>query len=68
MKTLDEVIREVSKRNGDLDKEIWHYLMMYRYLLRKQAEQSQWSDFSEPVPGAGDRLREKGYKEFTFKE
>lgn len=41
MKTLDNVIREVSKRNGDLDKEIYHYLMMYRFLLRKQAEEEE---------------------------
>lgn len=37
-KTLDEVINIVSKREGDLDKDIYYYLMMYRYLLRKQAE------------------------------
>lgn len=36
--TLDEVLREVAKRKGDLDKDIYHYLMMYRYLLRKQGE------------------------------
>lgn len=36
--TLDEVICEVAKRNGDLDKYIYHYLMMYRYLLRKLGE------------------------------
>lgn len=36
--TLDEVICEVAKRNGDLDKYIYHYLMMYRYLLRKMGE------------------------------
>lgn len=41
MRTLDDVIREVSKRNGDLDKEIYHYLMMYRFLLRKQAEEEE---------------------------
>ena len=38
MMTLDEVIRIVSKRKGDLNKDISHYLMMYRYLLRDQAE------------------------------
>lgn len=38
MKTLDEVINIVSKREGALNKDISHYLMMYRYLLRKQAE------------------------------
>lgn len=38
MKTLDEVINIVSKREGDLNKDISHYLMMYRYLLRDQAE------------------------------
>ena len=39
--TLDEVIQEVAKRNGDLDKYIYHYLMMYRYLLRKQGEEEE---------------------------
>lgn len=39
--TLDEVIQEVAKRNGDLDKDIYHYLMMYRYLLRKQGESEE---------------------------
>ena len=43
MRTLDDVIREVERRGGDLDKEIYHYLMMYRYLLRKQAERSSSS-------------------------
>ena len=38
MKTLEEVISIVSKREGALNKDISHYLMMYRYLLRKQAE------------------------------
>ncbi len=38
MMTLDEVIRIVSKREGSLNKDICHYLMMYRYLLRDQAE------------------------------
>ena len=37
MKTLDEVIGIVSKREGSLNKDICHYLMMYRYLLRDQA-------------------------------
>ena len=42
MRTLDEVIRCVEKAaslpDADLDKDILHYLMMYRYLLRQQAE------------------------------
>ena len=37
MKTLDEVIKIVSKREGALNKDISHYLMMYRYPLRDQA-------------------------------
>ena len=45
MRTLDDVIRAVSKlaalSEADLDKDICHYLMMYRYLLRKQAEEEE---------------------------
>ena len=42
MRTLDDVIHWVSKAaalpDADLDKDILHYLMMYRWLLRQQAE------------------------------
>ena len=38
MLPLDEVIRITAKKEDDLSKDIYHYLMMYRYLLRKQAE------------------------------
>lgn len=42
MRTLDDVIHWVSKAaslpDADLDKDILHYLMMYRWLLRQQAD------------------------------
>ena len=42
MRTLDQVIHWVGKAaaqpDADLDKDILHYLMMYRYLLRSQAQ------------------------------
>ena len=41
-RTLDDVIHWVSKAaalpDADLDKDILHYLMMYRWLLRQQAD------------------------------